>query len=1002
MAEDKTTPPNDEVVAVSDEALHKAEAFIEAEEGAANRLMGWAGRISTTIAVVMSLFHLYAAYAIVPTQELRYTHVAFTLVLSFLLFPLATRFRNRVRWWDIVPGIVAVATIVYALWGGEDFTDRATTPDRWDMIVGIVFIVLLLEATRRTTGAIMPVVSLLFIAYAMLGPYLPAPWTHRGYDLARLVGHLFITLEGIFGVAVDVSATLIILFTIYGAFLQHSGAGKFFIDFSLALMGGKPNSAGRTVVLSSFLLGGPSGSGVATTVMIGTVAYPMMAKAGFEKNAAGGLLAAGGLGAILSPPVLGAAAFLIAEFLKISYLDVIWMATIPTCLYYMSLLFMVELDAKKFHAKNVTFTPEMSLGQMTRRYGFHFISLLAVVLFMVIGYSPSLSVFYAIVVTFALSFLRRETALVPSKLVKALADGSIGALNAATTCACAGIVVGIVTLTGLGLKFSSIVIAYAGGSLLLTAIYTALIVWIIGLAVPVTASYIICAVIAAPALIKLGVPDYAAHMFIFYYAVLSEVSPPTALSPFAAAAITGGDPYRTTLQSWKYTLPAFLVPFVFVLDPQGVGLLMSIPKGGSWLDILEITIKTSLGLLALAAFAQNWALRQNTAVERGLLLLSGLLLVFPSLIEAIVEWIIGRDISYTYVPGLIIGLGVVLWQARTRSPEHLRSQHRKAIEETKMKKTTAILAMALGLAFAGAAHAQQKTMSIGTGGTGGVYYPLGGAVANVLSKNLPNVQATAEVTGGSVDNLKLIGAGKSELAFTMADAALDALKGEDKFKSGKVPLQALLVVYPNRMHVVTIEGTGIQTMADLKGKRVSTGSPGSATEVMAFRVIEAAGLDKDKDLKRERLGVAESVNAVKDRKIDAFFWVGGIPTAAVTDLAATPGLKIKLIDHGDLAEKMNAKYGKLYSSSKIKAGSYPGYDKDNSITDVWNLIVTGDKMSNEDAYTIVKTLVEKKADIVAVHKEAESFTLDNQVQERSPIPFHPGALKYFKEKGIGG
>ena len=235
-----------------------------------------------------------------------------------------------------------------------------------------------------------------------------------------------------------------------------------------------------------------------------------------------------------------------------------------------------------------------------------------------------------------------------------------------------------------------------------------------------------------------------------------------------------------------------------------------------------------------------------------------------------------------------------------------------------MKKTVAILAMTISacLAFAGVAHAQQKTMAIGTGGTGGVYYPLGGAVANVLSKNLPNVQATAEVTGGSVDNLKLIGAGKSELAFTMADAALDALKGEDKFKSGKVPLQALLVVYPNRMHVVTVEGTGIQTMADLKGKRVSTGSPGSATEVMAFRVIEAAGLDKDKDMKRERLGVAESVNAVKDRKIDAFFWVGGIPTAAVTDLAATPGLKIKLIDHGDLAEKMNAKYGKLYSSEQ--------------------------------------------------------------------------------------
>jgi len=322
---------------------------------------------------------------------------------------------------------------------------------------------------------------------------------------------------------------------------------------------------------------------------------------------------------------------------------------------------------------------------------------------------------------------------------------------------------------------------------------------------------------------------------------------------------------------------------------------------------------------------------------------------------------------------------------------------------TRTKKTAAMLAITLtaGLALAGMVHAQQKTMSIGTGGTGGVYYPLGGAVANVLSKSLPNVQATAEVTGGSIDNLKLIASGQSELGFTMADAALDALQGQDKFKS-KVPLQALLVVYPNRMHVVTVEGSGIETMADLKGKRVSTGSPGGATEVMAFRVIEAAGLDKDKDMKRERLGVAESVNAIKDRKIDAFFWVGGIPTAAVTDLAATPGMKMKLIDHSDTVAKMNAKYGKLYTASKIKAGAYPGTDKDNNIAEVWNLIVTGDKMSNDDAYAIVKTLVEKKADIVAVHKEAESFSLDNQVQDRSPIPFHPGALKYFKEKGIGG
>src|SRR6476660_4103623 len=656
---------------ISEAALKKAEEFIEADEGAFNRLSGTAGNVATTVAVVMSLFHLYAAIAgawpfhdfpIIATQPLRYAHVAFVLVLSFLLFPMAMQLRNRIRWWDVALGLIGAAILIYAIEGGEDFTDRATSPTQLDTILGVIFIVLLLEATRRTTGWIVPVVARAFVAYSYFGPYLPQPWTHRGFDIGQLVGHLFITLEGIFGVPVDVSSSLIILFTIYGAFLQHSGAGKFFIDFSMAMMGNKANSAGRTVVLSSFLLGGPSGSGVATTVTIGAVAYPMMERAGFEKNAAGGLLAAGGLGAIISPPVLGAAAFLIAEFLKISYLDVIWMATIPTLLYYLSLLFMVELDAKRFGAVTVPYDTSLTLWQMTKRYGFHFTSLVAVIIFMMVGYSPSLSVFWSTVLTYGLSFLTRETAITPKKLVRALSDGSTSVLTAATTCATAGIIVGVVTLTGLGLKFSSIVIDYAGGNLLLTAIYTALIVWIVGLAVPVTASYIICAVIAAPAMVKLGVPDFAAHMFIFYYSVLSEVSPPTALSPFAAAAITGGDPYRTTLQAWQYTLPAFLVPFVFVLDPQGIGLLLKLPHDGSWIDIVLITGKTALGLAALAAAAQGWALRKTTMAERLLLVLAGLLLVFPSLLEALMEIMIGRDISYTATFGLAIAIAVLLKQ----------------------------------------------------------------------------------------------------------------------------------------------------------------------------------------------------------------------------------------------------------------------------------------------------------------------------------------------------
>src|SRR5215472_17357686 len=255
----------------------------------------------------------------------------------------------------------------------------------------------------------------------------------------------------------------------------------------------------------------------------------------------------------------------------------------------------------------------------------------------------------------------------------------------------------------------------------------------------------------------------------------------------------------------------------------------------------------------------------------------------------------------------------------------------------------------------GTVFAQQRAISIATGGTGGVYYPLDGGLANVLSKALPGIQATAEVTGGSVDNLKLINSGNSEIAFSMVDAALDAYKGQDKFKGTEVPVRTLMVLYPNQMHVVTIEGTGIEKIADLKGKRVSTGSGGSATEVMAFRVIEAAGLDKDKDMKRERLGVAESVNAIKDRKIDAFFWVGGLPTSAVTDLGATPGVKIKLIDHSDVVDKMNAKYGKLYVTDTIPAKIYPGQETDNKISTVWNIMVANEKMADKVAYDIVKT-----------------------------------------------
>jgi TRAP transporter 4TM/12TM fusion protein len=670
-AEEKSPPQGD--AAISAEALKKAEEYIEQEEGAHNRYKGALAIFATAAAVVMSLFHLYSAVEIVPAYLLRPIHVAFALVLVFLLFPVAQRFRHRLMWWDLVLAVASIAVVVYMFQWGDEFGDRATAPTLWDQVFGVGLMVLILEANRRSSTWILPFICILFLAYALFGSYLPAPWTHRDYDVARLVGHMYMTLEGIYGTAVDVSSTLIILFTIFGAFLQYSGAGKFFIDFSFAAMGGKPASAGRAVVMGSFLLGGPSGSGVATTVTLGSVAYPLLARSGYNKEAAGGLLAAGGLGAIISPPVLGAAAFLIAEFLKISYLDVILMATIPTLLYYLAVFVMVEIDARKFAMRVVPLGAHQTALALATRYWFHFVSLVSIVVFMLMGFSPVYSVFWATLATAALSFLQSDSAIIPyewfrgrlpwlrgfweSGLVKALEGGSVSVLNVAMTCAAAGIIVGVVTLTGLGLKFSSIVLQYADSGahalvnfwalfgaektpgllldmkLLLTAFYTALIVWIVGLAVPVTASYIICAVITAPAMIKLGVPDFAAHMFIFYYAVLSEVSPPTALSPFAAAAITGGGPYRTTMQCWKYAAPAFLVPFMFVLDPSGAGLLLTgsfkTLADADWLSIGLVTLTAAIGIVALAGGLQGWLLRKTTVPERIMLIVAGLMLVYP-------------------------------------------------------------------------------------------------------------------------------------------------------------------------------------------------------------------------------------------------------------------------------------------------------------------------------------------------------------------------------------
>jgi TRAP transporter 4TM/12TM fusion protein len=599
------------------------------EASTVRALHGFTKAVAAVLSTGLSLYALYWVLFIVQPQIYRVSFLLMALVLIFLLFPRIRGGRTGVEVGDWALIAASVVALGWPIIDFSRFVYRAADPLTIDVVLGAVTIFLVLEATRRTVGWILPATSAAFLIYAWAGPVFDRIGltliSHRGYEPDRLIGTLYMTLEGIFGVPLDVAATYIILFTIYGAVLEQSGAGRFFIDWSMAATGRSHSGAapGRTVTVAGFLLGTVSGSGVATTVMLGSVAWPLLRNAGYRPEVGGAMLSAAGIGALISPPTLGAAAFLIAEFLKISYLQVLVMATIPTLLYYLSILLMIEADSRRLGTRGYT-APSDSVADLTWRYGYHFTSLVAIAAFMIAGMSAFRAVFWATVLAVALSFIRRETALTPRRLTRALESGATGVLGVCATTATAGIIVGVVTLTGLGLKVSGIIVAMAGGHLFLTVLYSAVAVWMLGLAVPVTASYIIAAVMVAPALVQSGVPEIAAHMFIFYYAVLSEVSPPTALSPFAAAALTGGNPFETMMLTWKYTLPAFLVPFVFTLTPDGLGILMR----GSVTEIATVTLTAAIGVGALAAGLGGWIRRPASRLERACLVAAGILLCY--------------------------------------------------------------------------------------------------------------------------------------------------------------------------------------------------------------------------------------------------------------------------------------------------------------------------------------------------------------------------------------
>ena len=608
-----------------DELLQEYES-----ERPGRHLHGAPERIVAVLCAGLSLFAVAWVLHPIAAERYRSIFLAVVLLLTFLVFraggnrPGSHEEENPTPL-DWALGLAAVVAVGYAALDADELFRRAAAPEGLDILFGVLACLLILEATRRTVGWILPAICVAFLAYAYLGGLLP-DWTgiaHKGYGLDRLVGQSFMGLEGIFGIPLDVASTYIVLFTLYGAVLEYSGAARFFVELSHAAFGSSRTGPGRTTTLAGFLLGTVSGSGVATTVTLGSVTWPLLRRAGYPKNEGGGILAAAGIGAILSPPTLGAAAFIIAEFLEESYLNVLVYATVPTLLYYLGVLLAIEADARRFEVEGLHLETQ-GFWRLLGRFGYHFLSLFAIVALLAVGYSPFRAVLYATVLAFLLSFLSRRDRMTPDRVWMALVDGARGVLPIAATTAAAGLIVAVVSLTGLGLKLSSIIVDAAGGSLALTALFAAIAVLILGLAVPVTASFIIASVIIAPAFILLEVEPFVAYMFIFYYAVLSEVSPPTALSAFAAAAITGGDGFKTMMLTLRYTAPAFLVPFAFVLTDNGQGLLL---QGGLGTIVVAVAV-SAVAVCALAVALGGWLRGPVPAAVRVAFAAASLLLLY--------------------------------------------------------------------------------------------------------------------------------------------------------------------------------------------------------------------------------------------------------------------------------------------------------------------------------------------------------------------------------------
>lgn len=609
---------------------------------------GFMAKIVAAIAIAFSIFQLYTAiFGVLDAQLQRGVHLGFGLALVFLLYPTCKSWsRHKLHPFDLLLAVLGAAAPAYIIYEYQNLVLRAGTVSDMDLAVGIIGIILVIEAARRVVGIPMVCVVLVFIAYAFAGPYMPGVLAHRGLTPAQLVSHLYFTTEGIFGIPLGVSSTFIFLFILFGAYLESTGLGKFFIDIANAIAGWASGGPAKVAVLSSGLMGTVSGSSVANVVGTGSLTIPMMKKLGYHKDFAGAVEAAASTGGQLMPPVMGAAAFLMAEFVGVPYIDIVKAAIIPALLYFAGVWLGVHFEAKRSNLKGIPRSELPKIGTLLRERGHLALPLVVIVYLLVSGYTPMRAALVAIILSILCSALRKLTRMKPIEIVEGLEKGARNVLGVLVACAAAGIIIGVVTKTGVGLKLASGLLELSGGMLLPTMFFTMITAIILGMGVPTTANYVITSTIAAPALVQMGVPVLAAHMFVFYFGIIADVTPPVALAAYAGAGISGGNALKTGVNASKLAIAAFIIPYIFVLSP--VILMVE----GTPLDLISATVTALIGMVSLSSALIGFLADKCNLLERLLLVAGGLLMIQPGIV--------------TDVIGIVIFVAILLLQMKRR------------------------------------------------------------------------------------------------------------------------------------------------------------------------------------------------------------------------------------------------------------------------------------------------------------------------------------------------